>query len=64
MTEPEQKPERSLAEWITFSAASLILAVIVGLVGYTWLNEKNQPPIITVINKEKIREVDGQFYIL
>ncbi|MDZ8104054.1 MAG: TIGR02588 family protein [Nostoc sp. DedQUE12a] len=63
MTKTEQQPKRSLAEWVTFTIASLILAVIVSLVVYTWLNEKNQPPIISVSKKETIREIDGQFYV-
>ncbi|OUL35863.1 TIGR02588 family protein [Nostoc sp. T09] len=58
-----QHQERSLAEWVTFSAASFILVVIVGLVGYTWLNDKNQPPIVSVTKKQTIREIDGQFYV-
>jgi uncharacterized protein (TIGR02588 family) len=62
MTQTEQQP-RSIAEWVTFSVASLILAIIVSLVGYTWLNEKNQPPILSVTKKETIREIDGQFYV-
>ncbi len=62
MTKTEQPP-RSIAEWVTFSIASLILAIIVSLVGYTWLNEKNQPPILSVTKKQTIREVDGQFYV-
>ncbi|MEI1373847.1 TIGR02588 family protein [Nostoc sp. UHCC 0926] len=61
MTKTEQEP-RSIAEWVTFSVASLILAIIVSLVGYTWLNEKNQPPILSV-TKETIREIGGQFYV-
>ncbi|MDZ7959133.1 MAG: TIGR02588 family protein [Aulosira sp. DedQUE10] len=58
-----QHEERSFAEWITFTAASFILTVIVGLVGYTWLNDKNQPPVVSVINKQRIRQIDGQFYV-
>jgi uncharacterized protein (TIGR02588 family) len=58
-----QNQERSLAEWVTFSGASFILAVIIGLVGYTWLTDKNQPPIVSVTNKQTIREIDGQFYV-
>ncbi|MFN6463423.1 MAG: TIGR02588 family protein [Nostoc sp. DedVER02] len=63
MTQTEQKPKRSIAEWVTFSISSLILAIIVGLVGYTWLNEKNQPPILSVSKKQTIQEIDGQFYV-
>ena len=62
MTKTEQPP-RSIAEWVTFSVALLILAIIVTLVGYTWLNEKDQPPIVSVTKKQTIREVDGQYYV-
>jgi uncharacterized protein (TIGR02588 family) len=58
-----QHQERSVAEWVTFSIASFILAVIISLVGYTWLTDKNLPPIVSVTNKETIREHDGQFYV-
>ncbi|MBW4612226.1 MAG: TIGR02588 family protein [Desmonostoc vinosum HA7617-LM4] len=57
-----QKPQRTLAEWVTFITASLILAVIVGLVGYTWLNENNQPPKLAV-TKKIIEKIDGQFSV-
>ncbi|WP_017314591.1 TIGR02588 family protein [Mastigocladopsis repens] len=59
----QQQPKRTPAEWVTLSAASFILAVVVSLVGYTWVNEKDQPPILSVSNKQAIREVDGQFYV-
>ncbi|MBD2771594.1 TIGR02588 family protein [Iningainema tapete] len=59
----EKQPKRTLAEWVTFSIASIILAVVVGLVGYIWLNDKNQPPILSVSNQQTIREVNGQYYI-
>lgn len=58
-----QHEYRSFVEWVTFTAASFILTVIVGLVGYSWLNDKNQPPIVSVINKQRIRQIDGQFYV-
>ncbi|MCV3217046.1 TIGR02588 family protein [Plectonema radiosum NIES-515] len=63
MNQTEQRPKRSLAEWVTFSSATFILALIVGLVCYTWVNDKHEPPIISVTNKQKIREVNGQFYV-
>jgi uncharacterized protein (TIGR02588 family) len=64
MTTGEHKPDRSPAEWFTFITASFIMAMIVGLVGYTWYTKDNQPPVITVNNTEKIRESNGQFYVL
>lgn len=63
MNQTEQRPKRSPAEWVTFSAATLVLTVIIGLVCYTWVNDNHEPPIISVTNKQKIREVDGQFYV-
>jgi uncharacterized protein (TIGR02588 family) len=63
MTKTEQQSKRSFAEWVTFGVASFILAIIVSLVGYTWLNDKNQPPIVSVTTKETIRQIDGQFYV-
>ncbi|AFZ24271.1 TIGR02588 family protein [Cylindrospermum stagnale PCC 7417] len=63
MMETEPEAERSLAEWITFGIALSILAVVISLVGYMWLNEKNQPPILSVHKKQIIREIDGNFYV-
>ncbi|BAZ28593.1 hypothetical protein NIES4074_10270 [Cylindrospermum sp. NIES-4074] len=62
-TETEPESERSLAEWITFGIALSILAVVISLVGYMWVNEKNQPPILSVDKKPIIREIDGKFYV-
>ncbi len=61
-TEQEQ-PKRSAAEWVTLSISLSILAVIVSLVAYIWINEKDQPPVLSVTNKQKIWEADGQFYV-
>ncbi|MHC5833857.1 MAG: TIGR02588 family protein, partial [Nostoc sp.] len=58
-----EQPKRSMAEWVTFSVATFILAIIISLVGYTWLNEKNQPPMLSVTKKQNLREIDGQFYV-
>lgn len=57
-----QLPPRSRAEWITFGIASLILATVMGLVGYTWLDEQ-QPPLLSVLNTAPIRAAGGQFYV-
>jgi uncharacterized protein (TIGR02588 family) len=59
----QPQPKRTPAEWVTFGAASFILAMVVGLVGYTWLNDKHEPPILSVSNQKTIREVNGQFYV-
>jgi uncharacterized protein (TIGR02588 family) len=54
---------RSSAEWFTFSAASIILATVVGLVLYVWLSKKDQPPILSVTREEAIWENRGKFYV-
>ncbi|MBD2501373.1 TIGR02588 family protein [Anabaena azotica] len=63
MTQTEPKPQRSLAELVTFAIALFILAIIISLVGYIWVNEDDQPPILSVSQKQIIREVKGQFYV-
>lgn len=63
MNQSELKTERTPAEWITFSIALFILTAIISLVGYIWANEKDQPPIISVNQKQAIRKVNGQFYV-
>jgi uncharacterized protein (TIGR02588 family) len=59
----KQSQTRSPAEWTTFSIALLIVAVIVGLVIYKWVTQKNHPPILTISMSDEIREEPGQFYI-
>lgn len=59
----EQQTPRSSAEWTTFSIALLIVAAIVGLIIYKWLNQKNQPPVLSINNSGEIREAPGQFYV-
>jgi uncharacterized protein (TIGR02588 family) len=59
----EQQPPRSPAEWTSFSIALLMVAVIVGLVIYQWLTQKNQPPVISINRSSEIREAPGQFYV-
>ncbi|PSB48247.1 TIGR02588 family protein [filamentous cyanobacterium Phorm 6] len=59
----EQPQKRSLAEWVTFAIACSILATLVGLVVYSWLTKKQEPPIISVTRNEAIREEKGQFYV-
>ena len=58
-----QRPKRSLAEKVTFSIAILILTLIIGLVVYSWINQKNELPVVSVTAKPEIRELQGQFYI-
>lgn len=59
----EQQQPRSPAEWITFSIALFIVTVIVGLVIYKWLTQKNQPPVVSISRSSEIRQAPGQFYV-
>lgn len=59
----EEKPPRSIAEWISFSIALLILTAVVGLVVYQWITQKNEPVMLSVTRKNEIREAPGQFYV-
>ena len=59
----EGKSKTNLAEWVTFAIASSILATIVGLVIYSWLTKKQEPPTISVSRNSPIRFEKGQFYV-
>lgn len=61
--EESEQPQRTMAEWITFGIASLLLATIVGLIGYLWLTEKQYPPVLSVDIREPIREANNQYYV-
>jgi uncharacterized protein (TIGR02588 family) len=63
MSQPEQKEQRSVAEWITFSIASSIVAGVVGLVLYSWVKVGNEPPVLTIEQSGKIRQAAGSFYV-
>lgn len=51
------------AEWITFAIASLIVAVLVGLVLFSWATQGDQPPVLAVQPGSEIRSEAGQFYV-
>lgn len=56
--------KRSLAEKVSFSIASGILATIVGLVLYLWASQERQnPPELSLQPIDAIREANGQFYV-
>lgn len=58
-----EQPKRTIAEWITFGAATCILSGIVGLVIYTGLTDKQQVPILSVQTKEAIRQANGKYQV-
>ncbi|MBD1837005.1 TIGR02588 family protein [Coleofasciculus sp. FACHB-64] len=60
----QQRPPRSLAEWVSFAIATSIVALLVGLVLYDWATQKNEPPTLSVTAKEReLRQTQEQFYI-
>ncbi|HEY9665781.1 MAG TPA: TIGR02588 family protein [Coleofasciculaceae cyanobacterium] len=59
----EQKPQRSPAEWTTFTIALFILASIVGLVFHEWLTQDHKPPVLSVNRPGEIRQAPGQYYV-
>lgn len=67
MNEPEQdRPHvtpRSLAEWISFTIALVVLSFVVGLVFYSWATIQDSPPVLAVKTESDIRQVEGQFYL-
>ena len=59
----QEKPPRSLAELVTFGMATAILSAIAGLVIYTWVTQKDEPPNISVTSKDEIRQAQGQYQV-
>lgn len=60
---PRKRPRSISAEWITFAIASLIVAVLVGLVLFSWFTQGEQPPVLALQPSPEIRAVGGQFYV-
>jgi uncharacterized protein (TIGR02588 family) len=58
-----QPPERTLAEWVTFGIAALILLAIIGGVIYDWSAMPPSPPVLTIRQTDDVREESGQFYV-
>lgn len=55
--------QRIRPEWITFTIASLIVAIIVGLVLWIWVTRNDQPPLLSVTVDREIRQEQGQYYV-
>lgn len=52
---------RISTEWVTFIIASLLIAILIGLVLLSWSKDK-QPPVLSVSESE-VRAAAGQFYV-
>lgn len=54
---------RSLAEWITFSVAALVLCAVIALVIVDWAVNQDRPPAFTVKIVDAVRVDDGRYYV-
>lgn len=61
--QPNAQQQRTSAEWVTFGIASAILTAIVGLVFYSWVTQRDQPPVLSIAPSATIRQEQGQFYV-
>lgn len=50
-------------EWITFTIASLIVAVLVGFIVLIWVTESDEPPVLSVLQESEVRVAGGEFYV-
>ena len=58
-----ESTRRSLAEWITFILASVILMVLVGFILYDWQINQAQPPSFQVTISDTVRITDHHYYV-
>ena len=55
---------RSVAEWTTLGVSVAIILLLIGLVGYLFLNEGDKPAIIEVTPMlSATRQVNGTYYV-
>ena len=57
------KPQRTLPEWITLSVSLSILFGLIGLVIYDWFLTREEPAILEVYSRGKVREINQKFYV-
>lgn len=61
-----RKPRRGFrvaAEAITFTIASLIVALLIGLILFLWVTQDSQPPALSVTMESAVRQVQGKYYV-
>jgi len=59
---PTLPTRRSLAEWITFTLATVILLSLVGLIIFDWQVNQNRPPAFE-IEVTAPRLTEGRYYV-
>lgn len=55
--------QRSAAEWVTVTVATVILLGLVGLILFDWQTNQNRPPAFSVAVSEAVRVTDGRYYV-
>lgn len=58
-----QRPMHLSAEWVTFAIASLIVAVLIGLILFMWVTESQEDPILAISQTEAIHQERGAYYV-
>lgn len=59
----QPRRRRSLAEWVTFVVAALVLSGLVGLIVYDWQVNQDRPPAFQIEITESARVTDGRYYV-
>ena len=54
---------RSLAEWLTLAASTVILVGLIGLIVYDWQVTQTRPPAFAIEITESARVTDGHYYV-
>lgn len=61
---PERNRRDRAADWSSLTVSAVIVLLLVGLVGYQYAADSDQPAIIVAEPKiEEVREADGVYYL-
>lgn len=63
-TLPYRARRRAISpEQVTFAIASLLVAILIGLILLSWAIKGDEPPVLSITHSEAIREIEGEFYV-
>lgn len=60
---PRSQQPTTVAEWVSLTISSLLLAGVLALVGYLWANDRQRQPPILRVTQSEIRQAEGTFYV-
>jgi uncharacterized protein (TIGR02588 family) len=60
---PAESTHRSLAEWLTLLAATMVLTLLVGLILYDWQVNQSRPPAFEITLANQARFTEGRYYL-